>query len=68
MPAAASKYTLLQTFHLGAHSSCCLCKRPSAEFAPDPALDPLWINYFEPFHGVIKKDFGFQVILRVVAE
>ena len=41
------------------------CKAPSAEFAPDPALDPLWISYWEPFHGAAKKDFGFQVILKV---
>lgn len=41
------------------------CKAAAAEFAPDPALDPLWISYWEPFHGAAKKDFGFQLILRV---
>jgi hypothetical protein len=45
-----------------------LCKRPSAEFAPDPALDPLWISYHEPFHGVKKDSFGFQIILKVAAD
>jgi hypothetical protein len=45
-----------------------MCKRPSAEVAPDPALDPLWISYHEPFHGVKKDTFGFQVILRVVPD
>ena len=45
-----------------------ICKAASAEFAPDPALDPLWISYWEPFHGAIKKDFGFQVTVRVVPE
>ena len=54
-----------QTFTLAARSDCFLFKRPSAEFAPDPALDPLWISYWEPFHGAIKKDFGFQVTLKV---
>jgi hypothetical protein len=44
------------------------CKAASAEFAPDPALDPLWISYWEPFHGAIKKDFGFQVIIRVAPD
>ena len=39
----------------------------SAEFAPDPALDPLWISAFEPFHGAAKKDFGFQVTIKVAA-
>ena len=42
------------------------CKAVSSEFAPDPALDPLWISYFEPFHGAIKKDFGLQVILKAI--
>jgi hypothetical protein len=41
------------------------CKPASAEFAPDPALDPLWISYWEPFHGAAKKDFGFQVTLTL---
>jgi hypothetical protein len=59
------KYVLHQTFTIAAESSCFFCKRPSAEFAPDPALDPLWISYWEPFHGVSKKDFGFQVTLKV---
>jgi hypothetical protein len=40
-------------------------KAASAEFAPDPALDPLWISYWEPFHGAAKKDFGLQISLKV---
>jgi hypothetical protein len=44
------------------------CKAASAEFAPDPALDPLWISSFEPFHGASKKDFGFQVTIKVAVE
>jgi hypothetical protein len=40
----------------------------SAEFAPDPALDPLWISYWEPFHGAAKKDFGFQLTMKVAPE
>jgi hypothetical protein len=62
------KYTLRQTFKIAANSKCPLFKRPSAEFAPDPALDPLWINYFEPFHGVKKESFGFQVTVKVAAD
>jgi len=41
------------------------CKAASAEFAPEPALNPLWISHREPFRGAAKKDFGFQVTLRV---
>ncbi len=68
VPVLPGKYTLHQTFTVAAHTDSLLCKRPSAEFAPDPALDPLWINYFEPFHGVKKDTFGFQVILKVVPD
>jgi hypothetical protein len=61
------KFTLHQTFHVAARHPHTLvpCKAASAEFAPDPALDPLWISYWEPFHGANKKDFGFQVTIKV---
>jgi hypothetical protein len=67
---APGKYTLHQTFHVGVSCphSVLFCKASSAEFAPDPALDPLWISYWEPFHGANKKDFGFQVVIRAVPE
>lgn len=65
----AGSYTLHQTFTISAHHPRGLCptaKAASAEFAPDPALDPLWISYWEPFHGAAKKDFGFQITVKVV--
>jgi hypothetical protein len=67
VPVTCGNYTLHQTFHVSAVSRHCIlpCKAASAEFAPDPALDPLWISYWEPFHGALKKDFGFQVVIRV---
>jgi hypothetical protein len=70
VPVTAGKYLYHQTFHLAAmaHKTILPTKGPSAEFAPDPALDPLWISYKEPFHGAIKKDFGFQVILKVAED
>lgn len=68
LPVLAGKYTLHETFSISAYTSSWICKRPSAEFAPDPALDPLWINYWEPFHGVKKDTFGFQVILKVAPD
>jgi hypothetical protein len=63
----AGKYTLHEAWTVSAAHphSLKLCKAASAEFAPDPALDPLWISYWEPFHGAAKKDFGFQVTLKV---
>jgi hypothetical protein len=68
VPAVPCKYTLNQTFAISAHGTSCLCKRASAEFAPEGAIDPLWINYFEPFHGVKKDSFGFQVTLKVAPD
>ena len=66
----AGKYTLRQQFGVQAsHPKKLLpCKAASAEFAPDPALDPLWISALEPFHGAQKKDFGFQVTIKVEPE
>jgi hypothetical protein len=66
--ALPGKYALQQRFSIAAFHQCWLCKRPSAEFAPDPALDPLWISYWEPFHGVKKDTFGFQVILKIAPD
>lgn len=67
---AAGEYHWRQSFAVtAAHPwSWKLCKTASSEFAPDPALDPLWISYWEPFHGAAKKDFGFQVTLKVTAD
>src|SRR5205814_3948182 len=67
VPVAAGPYTLHQVFAVAAQHrhSVLPCKAASAEFAPDPALDPLWISYWEPFHGAVKKDFGFQVTIKV---
>lgn len=66
----AGKYCLTQTFQVQASmpKSLLPCKAPSAEFAPDPALDPIWISPKEPFHGAKKADLGFQVVLKVVPE
>jgi hypothetical protein len=68
VPIAAAKYTYHQTFRIAAQTDSYVGKRPSAEFAPDPAIDPLWISYHEPFHGVKKDTFGFQVILKVAPD
>ncbi len=69
-PIVPGRYSLHQAWRISAQHPACLlpCKAASAEFAPDPALDPLWISHWEPFHGAQKKDFGFQVIVKVVAE
>ncbi len=66
-PLVCGKYVLHAQFEVGAVRPCGLCKPSSAEFAPDPALDPLWLNPKEPFHGAAKKDFGFQIIIKIQA-
>lgn len=70
VPIVAGKYLLRQTFRVSAmaHPTILPTKGPSAEFAPDPAIDPLWLSYKEPFHGAIKKDFGFQVTLKLAED
>jgi hypothetical protein len=70
IPVTPGKYRLRQTFRVTATAPKCLlpAKAPSAEFAPDPALDPLWISFKEPFKGAAKKDFGFQVTLKVAED
>jgi len=64
---AAGTFNLNQQFSISVSHphSVWPCKAASAEFAPDPALEPLWISYWEPFHGANKKDFGFQVVVKV---
>jgi hypothetical protein len=65
-PIGAGAHTLHQAWVVSAtHPKALLGKAASAEFAPDPALDPLWISYKEPFHGAVKKDFGFQITIKV---
>jgi hypothetical protein len=66
VPAVAGPHTLHLTWDLSAtHAKALLGKAATAEFAPDPALDPLWVSRREPFHGVEKKDFGLRITLKV---
>ncbi len=66
-PVSAGQLTIHQTLTLSATHPRGLCPaRPTAaEFAPESAMDPQWIAYWEPFRGAVKKDFGFQVVVRV---
>jgi hypothetical protein len=51
------------------HPKALFGRSASAEFAPDPALDPLWIGGpRDPFHGAGKKDFGLRITLKVEPE
>jgi hypothetical protein len=67
---SAGRFTLNGKWSVSANHPKSLkpCKAASAEFAPDPALDPLWISYWEPFHGASKKDLGFQITIKVAVD
>jgi hypothetical protein len=67
---ARGVYALRARWHIAAsHPAGLRGKSASAEFAPEPALDPLWVGGpRDPFHGVAKKDFGLRVTLRVAPE
>lgn len=68
-PIVAGQFHLCQKFTVTASAPRCLlpCKAPSAEFAPD-AINPIWISAHEPFRGIAKKDFGFQVTIKVAED
>jgi hypothetical protein len=69
VPVGPGEHVLRQSWQLTAtHDKALIGKASSAEFAPDPALDPQWISVKESFHGFAKKDLGFQVILRVAED
>lgn len=60
------KFTLHQTFGISVQrNKGCLPWRSSAEFAPPPCLPASWVGYGDPFGGVDKTNFGFQVVLKV---
>ncbi len=67
-PLLPGKYTLNAQFEVSATHPIGLCKPSSDEFAPDPALDPLWIGPKDPYHGIAKKDFGFQITIKVLED
>jgi hypothetical protein len=70
VPIGPGPHTLHAHWHIEAtHPKALVGKSASAEFAPEPALDPLWVGGpRDPFHGVGKKEFGYQLILRVAPE
>jgi hypothetical protein len=67
VPVGAGPHTLHAHWDLAAAQPRALIeKAASAEFAPEPALDPLWVGGpRDPFHGAGKKDFGLLFVLKV---
>jgi hypothetical protein len=69
VPVGPGKYVLHQTFTVSANYPRTWCPgRAIAEFGSDSGLDKLWISSHDPFSGASKKDFGFQVTLKVVED
>lgn len=64
---SAGCFNLAMAWQINAHNAGLLDHAASAEFA-DGAVDPLWLPAKAPFYGIGKKDFGYQVILKVVEE
>ncbi len=68
-PMAPGKYALHQTFTVSAnHTQTLHPGKAMAEFGSDPELSKTWIGPGDPFSGASKKDFGFQVTLKVVED
>jgi hypothetical protein len=69
VPVGSGAHTLHETWEVSAtHPKALLGKAASAEFAPEPALDPQWISAREPFHGAPKREFGFQTVVRLAED
>jgi hypothetical protein len=69
VPITPGKSALHQTFTVSAAHPRTWCPgRAVAEFGSDSGLDKLWISSHDPFSGASKKDFGFQVTLKVVED
>jgi hypothetical protein len=66
--AAAGPYCLSASFRVGVTQGKGVWHRQvaAADFDPAPQLDASWADVLKPFRAVPRKEFGFQVILRVV--
>lgn len=68
-PIVPGKYALHETFGVSATHPRTACPgKAIAEFGSDSGLDGLWITAHDPFSGASKKDFGFQVTIKVVRD
>lgn len=73
VPVTSGKYTLHQDWSFGTTHPPFCCRGASAEFSPQPQYCPeaataYWFQHFHPFNGMATKDFGFQVVIKLVAD
>jgi hypothetical protein len=69
-PAAVGSYCLKASFRIGVTQGKGVFHRQFAvaDFDPAPQLDGTWADALRPFRAVPRRDFGYQLILRVVEE
>jgi len=67
---AVGQYHLNGTFRIGVSQGKGVFNRQSAvaDFDPAPQLDAFWSDALRPFRAVPRRDFGFQVVVRVVED
>lgn len=66
----AGTFTLHANWGFGVTHPAFHTRGASAEFAPQPSYVPesYWFSEFRPFNGLATRDFGYQVIIKVVPE
>jgi len=69
-PAAVGSYRLTGSFRIAAVQGKGVWNRQYAvaDFDTAPQLDGFWSDALKPFRAVPRRDFGFQLILRVVED
>jgi hypothetical protein len=67
---SAGPYRLTGSYRLGVTQGKGVFYRQAAvaDFDPAPQLDAFWADALKPFRAVPRKDFGFQVVVRVVED
>jgi hypothetical protein len=68
--AVPGSYTLKQSFAISVSQGKCVFNRQYAvaDFDAAPQLDGFWGDALKPFRAVVRKDFGFKVVVRVVED
>jgi hypothetical protein len=68
--AATGCFQMKGTFHISAAQTKGICCNnfAVADFDPAPQFDSAWSDALKPFRAVLRKDFGFRVVLRVVED
>jgi hypothetical protein len=63
-------YTLQASFGMAVSQGKYMCTRQYAvaDFDPAPQLDASWADALKPFRAIVRKNFGFRVIVRVVED